>query len=844
MKFAWLLLSLSVIFSSNLSANTSKTEFDGYIVKFKKNVKPKIVLKSFGPNQEIVKTSFGTFARLDKIPSKNSNDKSFIPESDIEYIEPNYIVKLAAFPINDYYFYKQWSLENIGYTSLPNPSNSKEIKVAVIDTGVDYSHPDLKNQMLINEIEAKGKPGVDDDQNGYVDDIYGYDFKNKESDPMDDDVDFHGTHCAGVIAAEHNKIGIAGLLPKGKILALKAIGPSRSGTTGTYIDVISAIDYAILRGVHIISNSYGSTDSYSRALEEAIEKANANGIIFVAAAGNDNSNNDNKPHYPSSYKIPNVISVGAISENGKIADFSNYGKTSVDVLAPGVDIFSTIGKNNYAAYNGTSMATPLVAGMIGLMLDRDLTLTPAELKTHLMTGASKDKNSGFSASGNVNLYKSLSLYKEISPFSIEGNFSYTLDDQNIVKFQYNIKKSDADLTNKKLYLYFNYIKKGQKVREWIQVSQKGFDNSEIVTLNGFAKNELYRPEFKQTATVELVYLNRVLAKKEFTLNSKPTNLHLSVIESSLENLTAKVAIEFRPVLNADLVIPSGDYTSYEILNDTFINDRRKVEVLFKGINKDKFKNNTLYLKASLKNNGELVEEREVQVIYKYVTEFELKLHTFNFATGEMEFSFDVTTPAEFTGMPVSIQVYNTKTSNLIYTASDVLFNDGYVFKAKTKEYGIDPWHFIAKKWFNIDDGRISTEFKVFVEDRLQARDTFDFKDELLKSLNEGHAIKYFADLVNEKFTVPFGQFEPRTVNTRSIIMMANDAEVNAADAQKENPWKDNPDQTILGKVLLEKKKSSHPEFFKVIGENALEKASKLSLFKRSAYKQLAKEIME
>ena len=254
----------------------------------------------------------------------------------------------------------------------------KFLKIAVIDTGVDYTHKDLKSQMWTNTAELNGEPGVDDDGNGYVDDIHGYDFANNDGDPMDGNG--HGTHCAGTIGAEHNKTGVRGVLGDVQIVAIKFLTDRGSGTTA---DAIKSIDYATQMKVQVMSNSWGG-GGYSKLLEEAIQRANDAGIVFVAAAGNSSSDNDKKENYPSNYEVDNVIAVASHTKSDSLSYFSSYGKTMVDVSAPGSSILSTWKGGGYKSISGTSMATPHVSGIVGLMLARDKTLTPLEVREKLL----------------------------------------------------------------------------------------------------------------------------------------------------------------------------------------------------------------------------------------------------------------------------------------------------------------------------------------------------------------------------------------------------------------------------------------------------------------------------
>ncbi|MBN1435955.1 MAG: S8 family serine peptidase [Sedimentisphaerales bacterium] len=297
--------------------------------------------------------------------------------TDVLYVEPNYRAQAFATEPNDVQFSNLWGLHNIGQTvngitgtedcDIDAPeawdiiTDACDIVVAVIDSGVDYNHPDLVANMWINEAEYYGDPNVDDDNNTYVDDIYGYDFCNDDVDPMDDNG--HGTHCAGTIGAVgDNALGITGVCWQVQIMPIKFLN-ARGG--GSYADAVAAIEYATYMEVDIMSNSWGGTGD-AQSVKDAIEAANQAGIIFVAAAGNEGWNNDNTPIYPATYDCDNIISVMATDQNDERAGFSCYGQTSVDLGAPGVNILSTVLNNSYDYKDGTSMAAPHVAGACAL----------------------------------------------------------------------------------------------------------------------------------------------------------------------------------------------------------------------------------------------------------------------------------------------------------------------------------------------------------------------------------------------------------------------------------------------------------------------------------------------
>ena len=324
---------------------------------------------------------------------------SALPE--VEYAEPNMEIELDAVegalpPIvpSDPRFDDQWALANSGQRggkqgadisamhAWLTTTGSDKVVVAVLDSGVDYRHEDLAPNMW--KRPASVAP-YHDDQLGTIDDEDGFNAIDNASDPMDENG--HGTHCAGIVGAEGgNNIGITGVNWKVRIMPLKFMNAGGFGTTK---DAIEAINYVIDRkkagvNVRIISASWGGTQR-SRALEEVIRKAYENDILFVAAAGNSTVNNDRQPHYPSSY--PNVLSVAALDRNDALASFSNYGLKSVAIAAPGKEILSTWLGNDYKEASGTSMATPVVAGVAALVVAENPRISVEQLKKQILASA-------------------------------------------------------------------------------------------------------------------------------------------------------------------------------------------------------------------------------------------------------------------------------------------------------------------------------------------------------------------------------------------------------------------------------------------------------------------------
>ncbi len=287
-------------------------------------------------------------------------------------VEPNYIYKISKIA-NDPDFAKTWGLSNSG-----GLDEAGTLGIA----GVDFGHPDLQSQAWTNVRELNGLPGVDDDGNGFIDDVHGYNFADGTPDSSDDNG--HGTHCSGTIGAKGGDgQGLVGVNWDVSIMALKFLKASGSGSLA---NAIKAIDYARLNGAKIISNSWGSAVK-SDLLKTAIEDANRAGILFVVAAGNESSDNDTAPYFPSSYGVDNILSVAAINNRGLLAPFSNYGLKTVHVAAPGVKIVSSVLKNGYEAYSGTSMATPHVAGIAALLLAQFPSMNAADLKKRILESA-------------------------------------------------------------------------------------------------------------------------------------------------------------------------------------------------------------------------------------------------------------------------------------------------------------------------------------------------------------------------------------------------------------------------------------------------------------------------
>lgn len=342
---------------------------DHVIVKSKSD----LILKYF-PQSTLIKISPDPEVELYRL-SLSQNDINAVPNA-LEILksiqvdaEPDYIRQTLLSPNDSAYVNGLlWGMNQSSDVDIDAPEawgvrTSTDVIVAVIDTGIRYDHEDLASNMWRNPNETFN--GLDDDSNGYIDDVFGIDTYNNDGNPMDDQN--HGTHCSGSIGGVgNNSVGVVGVAWKVRIMALKFLSASGNGTDS---DAIACIDYARLQGAKVLSCSWGG-GAGGTTLSQAIDRARSSGIIVVCAAGNDATNNDLRPMYPASFPQDNIVSVASISRFNSLSFFSNYGASSVDLAAPGESIYSTIASSPsaYASYSGTSMATPHVAGSISLII--------------------------------------------------------------------------------------------------------------------------------------------------------------------------------------------------------------------------------------------------------------------------------------------------------------------------------------------------------------------------------------------------------------------------------------------------------------------------------------------
>jgi subtilisin family serine protease len=337
-------------------------------------------------NAKVRKVSHNTVAvdLPETAPASKVIDQ-YIADGKLSYIEEDY----KTFPMDlgddNAPLVGSNDIQNLDPKLLEQAKSSKEVIVAIIDSGVDYTHKDLAPYMWHNPGEIPNN-GIDDDGNGFIDDYYGWDFANNDNDPMaDDKAAYHGTHVAGIVkqAAQLAELGV-----NVKIMALKYLDANASGRTS---NAIQAIDYAIKNGATVLNNSWGSFGS-SAALSDAVERARQANVLFIAAAGNGDAagngvNIDQTPFYPAAFPHSNIISVAAVNSSNELAPWSNFGKVGVDIAAPGVGIVSTRNGNTYGTLSGTSMASPYVAGVAAMLWSLRSDLSAIEVKKVLFQSA-------------------------------------------------------------------------------------------------------------------------------------------------------------------------------------------------------------------------------------------------------------------------------------------------------------------------------------------------------------------------------------------------------------------------------------------------------------------------
>ncbi len=346
----------------------------------------------------IVRTTAGGDVALVRIPEEADVEETagiLSGTAGLAYAQPNFIYRTNLIP-NDPgggSSWPLWDMERIvAFDAWDVNTGSGNMIVGVVDVGIDYTHEDIAGNMWVNAQEVPGN-GIDDDLNGVIDDVYGKNCITGSGDPIDDSPPvWHGTHVAGSIGAVgNNGVGIVGVNWNVRLMALKFLNSEGSGTD---FDAIDCIDYALnmkARGepIGVLNNSWGGED-YTEGLLDAVVRSHEAGILFVAAAGNDSESTDCVPEYPASFEVPNVISVASTVKDDTFAgSYSNYGRASVHLGAPGHYIMSLKGNNTYGTLSGTSMATPHVAGAAALLMDTYPAETHLDAKHRILAGVDR-----------------------------------------------------------------------------------------------------------------------------------------------------------------------------------------------------------------------------------------------------------------------------------------------------------------------------------------------------------------------------------------------------------------------------------------------------------------------
>lgn len=408
-----IILLITYVFASSLSWSAHDGDFvKGQILLKTKGNNTITVLNNLSKLKDVHIKSYSLINGLKLVTFDPSIDVDKVltlltAQEGVLYAEPDYIMRTAvmddSYLVNDIDFLKQWSLHNTGQNGgkIDADINAPEtwakhhryqdIVIGIIDSGIDYLHPDLLANIWVNKLEIPGN-NQDDDNNGYIDDVYGINALKKNGDPFDDH--FHGTHVAGIMAAtSNNKEGIAGIAPQAKVIACKFLDHLGFGSVSDALSCMECLAKLKTRKVDplplaIINMSFGGSKP-SLALLDAIKAHEDLGILIVAAAGNYSSNNDLLPIYPASFTPRNIIAVGASDMNDDLASFSNFGKKTVHVIAPGHNIYSTLPHKSYGVKSGTSMAAPHVSGLLAILAMQFNEFNFMGLKNLLLAGGQK-----------------------------------------------------------------------------------------------------------------------------------------------------------------------------------------------------------------------------------------------------------------------------------------------------------------------------------------------------------------------------------------------------------------------------------------------------------------------
>lgn len=362
------------------------------------------------PQSYLVKLKSGLITRINAFDDTEFFEHFFYPYLDrIEYVEyekfievPRLEISTNSYPINA--LNKNWGQMTIEAPKLWDLGiTGKSIKIAVLDTLVDVYHPHLINQIAVNEKELNGLPGVDDDKNGLIDDIYGWDFYLNQAITSKSQFHTHGTHVAGIIAGNNNS-DWKGVAPEAKIIPINFMSQEGFGSVGA---AIKGIDYAQAQGAKIINASWGGPIC-SQLLRERIYQLDKHNILFVSASGNNGLDIDTQPEYPAAFNFPFQITVAATRPSDFLAGFSNTSFKKVHIAAPGEDVYSLLPNGSYGYMTGTSMATPFVSGSAALLWSKFPQASTLHIKGALLKSVDL-KSYRVLSEGRLNVYKGYQL---------------------------------------------------------------------------------------------------------------------------------------------------------------------------------------------------------------------------------------------------------------------------------------------------------------------------------------------------------------------------------------------------------------------------------------------------
>ena len=548
---------------------------DQILVRFKPGASAATKAAAHGKNKPTSEHGFKHFdgLKLFKLApglDVNTAIEHYKKNPNVLYAEPDNIVGLDS--TNDTSFTELWGLNNTGQTvngtsgtndadmnvveawSNSGVTGSNSVVIGVIDSGVQYTHPDLATNMWVNPGEIAGN-GIDDDSNGYIDDVYGINAITNSGDPMDDNN--HGTHVAGTIAATGNNAqGITGVNQQAKILACKFLNAAGSGSSS---DSLKCLDYIYdlkMSGINIVvtNNSWGGTGGGSQAVADAIDKHRQAGILFIAAAGNSGTDNDTGPHYPSNYFKANVISVAATDQNDAKASFSNYGRRSVHVGAPGVNIYSSIVGSTYSHFQGTSMAAPHVAGLAALLSAEDPGRDWKTIKNLIVS-------SGTELGA---LSTNTSTGRRIRAWDSDGTGAMTCSNQTVTSVLYPQVSSSTRIGGTKLGLAAMNINCASGAGT-VSVTTTGPEAVGVVTLqdNGL--------EFDEAASdgIYSAYWTAPATTGTYTLtfsNGQTQSVNVIANTSTLQSYRSPVEISYNPRVNAGSAFSQVPDNAYLFIN--------------------------------------------------------------------------------------------------------------------------------------------------------------------------------------------------------------------------------------------------------------------------------------